>query len=74
MGGHTGEALDAEALADLINTGLGAWAQQITGGGMFAGRREFSDPECNYDLWIFENHKGQEVTIMSAGTAGRSQL
>ena len=75
IGGHTGEALDAEGLADLINTGLDAWAQQITGGGMFAQRREMSTPESNYDLWILENNIGQEVTVMSAHEAGgRSQV
>jgi len=75
IGGHRDEALDAEGLAELINTGLDAWANQITGAPMFAGRREFSDPENNFDLWILENKLGQEVTIMSGhATGGRSQL
>ena len=75
IGGHTGEPLGPEALADVFNTGMDAWVNQLTGAPMFAQRREFSDPEANFDLSIFENHRGQEVTIMSAhASGGRSQL
>jgi len=50
----TGSEWEDYQRAELINESLDAWVRRLTGGPMYSQRRDFSDPEGNFDLTITE--------------------
>jgi hypothetical protein len=55
---ETGTQPEPETLADLIDTGLDAWKEQLCGGfPLKAQRREFSDYDNDFDLTIWEDEQ-----------------